>query len=41
MHRQKGTSNIPQVIKNEIVAKHKQGATVRELAPEYGKTYRR
>ena len=40
MHRQKGTPNIPQAIKEEIVCKHKQGATVRELANEYGKTYK-
>ena len=32
MHRQKGTPNIPQAIKEEIVCKHKQGTTVRELA---------
>lgn len=40
MRRQKGTPNIPQAIKEGIVCKHKQGATVRELANEYGKTYK-
>ena len=40
MHRQKGTPNIPQTIKDEIVRKHEEGASTRELAVEYGKTYK-
>ena len=40
MHRQKGTPNIPQAIKDEIVSKHKEGATIRDLAEEYGKTFK-
>lgn len=39
MHRQKGTRNTPQSIIDEIMAKHKLGATVSELAKEYGKKY--
>ena len=40
MHRQKGTPNIPKAIKDEIVRKHEEGASVRELAEEYGKTFK-
>lgn len=40
MHRQKGTRNTPQSIKDEIVRKHEAGATVRELAEEYGRTFK-
>ena len=35
MHRQKGTPNIPQAIKEEIVRKHTEGISVRELAEAY------
>lgn len=37
MSREKGTPNTPQVIIDEIAAKHKAGATRRELTEEYGK----
>ena len=40
MSREKGTLNTPQNIIDEIVAKHKAGATKRELAEEYGKPYK-
>lgn len=40
MHRQKGTPNIPQAIKDEIVKKHENGRSTRELAEEYGKTFK-
>ena len=40
MHRQKGTPNIPQAVKDEIVRKHKEGMSARELAREYGKTFK-
>ena len=40
MHRQKGTPNIPQTVKDEIVRKHKEGMSARELAREYGKTFK-
>ena len=37
MHRQKGTSNTPQAIIDEIIKKHNQGKPKRELADEYSK----
>lgn len=40
MHRQKGTPNIPQAIKDEIVRKHEAGASTQELAREYGKPFK-
>ena len=40
MHRQKGTPSIPQTVKDEIVRKHREGMSVRELAREYGKTFK-
>ncbi len=40
MSREKGTLNTPQDIIDEIVAKHKAGATRRELAEKYGKPYK-
>lgn len=40
MHRQKGTPNIPQAIKEEIVRKHTEGISVRELAEAYDKSYK-
>ena len=40
MHRQKGTPNIPQAIKDEIVMKHEAGMSARELAKEYGKSFK-
>lgn len=40
MPREKGKRNTPQSIIDKIVAKHKAGATRRELAEEYGKPYK-
>lgn len=40
MHRQKGTRNTPQVIIDEIVRKHTEGKSTRELSVEYGKPYK-
>ncbi len=40
MSREKGTRNTPQAITDEIVAKHKAGATRRGLAKEYGKPFK-
>ena len=40
MHRQKGTPNIPQTIKDEIVRKHADGVSVRELAEAYDKPFK-
>lgn len=40
MHREKGTPNIPQAIKDEILRKHENGMSTRELAEEYGKTFK-
>jgi len=40
MPREKGTLNTPQNIIEEIVAKHKAGATIRELTQEYRKPYK-
>ena len=40
MSREKGTRNAPQDIIDEIVAKHKAGATRREMAEEYEKPYK-
>ena len=39
MHRQKGTTNTPQSIIDEIIARHKAGERITDLAREYGKTY--
>lgn len=38
MNRQKRTPNIPQAIKDEIVRKHAEGISTRQLAEEYKKT---
>ena len=40
MHRQKGRPNIPQAIKDEIVRKHTEGISVRELAEAYDKPFK-
>ena len=40
MHREKGTPNTPQVIIDEIVEKHREGKTIRELATEYEKPFK-
>ncbi|MEG0473958.1 MAG: hypothetical protein RR588_16645 [Solibacillus sp.] len=40
MHRQKGTQNTPQSIIDEIVKRHRAGATVKTLAEEYGKPFK-
>ena len=40
MHRQKGTPNIPKATKDEIVKKHEAGISTRELAKEYGKSFK-
>ena len=40
MPRQKGTSNTPQNIIDEIVEQHRQGKTKAELAREYGKPFK-
>lgn len=40
MPRAKGTRNVPQVIVEEIVKKHAQGMTRRELSEEYGMPYK-
>lgn len=40
MSRKKGTPNTPQSIIDEIVAKHRAGATRQELSVEYGKPYK-
>ena len=40
MHRQKGTPNIPQAMKDEIVRKHQEGMSIQALAQEYGKTFK-
>ena len=40
MHRQKGTPNIPQAIKDEIVRKHTEGVSIRELSEAYGKSFK-
>ena len=37
MHRKTGTKNTPQVIIDEIVEKHRNGKTKKELSTEYGK----
>ena len=39
MHRQKGTPNIPQTVKDEIVRKQREGMSVRELAREYRRVH--
>ena len=40
MPRRKGTKNTPAVIIQEIIEKHKQGVTLRELSKEYNKPYK-
>ena len=40
MPRSKGTKNTPAVIIHEIIEKHKQGATLRELSQEYNKPFK-
>jgi len=40
MPREKGTLNTPQSIIDEIVSKHKSGATLKELSIEYGKPFK-
>ena len=40
MPRQKGTPNTPQVIIDEIVEKHLNGKSIRELATEYEKPFK-
>lgn len=40
MHRQKGTLNTPQSIIDEIVTKHRNGATLKSLSAEYGKPFK-
>lgn len=40
MHRKKGTRNTPQAIIDEIVRKHKEGISTRELSEEYGKPFK-
>jgi transposase len=40
MHRKKGTKNTPPEIIEEIITRHAQGITIRELAKEYGKPYK-
>jgi len=40
MPRKKGTPNTPTEIIKEIIAKHKTGATRKELAKEYGKPFK-
>lgn len=40
MSRQKGTRNTPQQIIDEIVQKHREGKSIRELSEEYGKPFK-
>jgi len=40
MSRKKGTPNTPQSIIDEIVRKHSEGQTKRELSEEYGKPFK-
>lgn len=40
MSREKGTLNTPQSIIDEIVERHHQGVTHKQLAQEYGKPYK-
>ena len=40
MSRQKGTPNTPQTMIDEIVARHSQGKTLRELSAEYEKPFK-
>lgn len=40
MHRKKGTRNTPQAIIDEIVRKHKEGISTRELSEGYGKPFK-
>lgn len=40
MHRRKGTLNTPQSIIDEIVTKHRNGATLKSLSAEYVKPFK-
>lgn len=40
MPRQKGTRNTPQPIIDEIVKKHREGKSIRELSEEYTKPFK-
>jgi len=40
MPRRKGTPNTPQAIIDEIIRKHSEGISVRELAREYAKPFK-
>ena len=40
MSRKKGTENTPQTIVDEIMRKHAEGNSVRELGEEYGKPFK-
>ena len=40
MPRQKGTPNTPQVVIDEIIQKHQNGVSLKELAQEYNKPYK-
>jgi transposase len=40
MHRQKGTKNAPQSIIDEIVRRHQEGTTVKDLAEIYKKSFK-
>ena len=40
MPREKGTPNTPQSIIDEIIERHRQGITIKQLAQEYGKPYK-
>ena len=40
MPRSKGTKNTPAVIIHEIIEKHNQGVTLRELSQEYNKPFK-
>lgn len=40
MPRQKGTPNTPQNTIDEIVTKHRNGATIKLLSAEYGKPFK-
>lgn len=40
MPRRKGTPNTPQVVIDEIIQKHQNGVSLKELAQEYNKPYK-
>ena len=40
MSRKKGTPNTPQIIINEIIEKHAEGSSVKELASAYRKPFK-